>query len=101
MRTLSIAAAAAIGLAASAGIANAQATNFAPVSGTARAYYGNGSDVPGRWSRDYRTRDYWDSRAMARSPRLRAAPGYYYAPGYRTEGIPPALYHAGDPQYWR
>ena len=37
MRTLSIAAAAAIGLAASAGIANAQATNFAPVSGTARA----------------------------------------------------------------
>jgi hypothetical protein len=105
MRTFSILTAAALGLAAGVSLANAQATNFAPSSGDARAYYGGG-DVPGyRWRR---------SRAMARSqwgwsgPRAYyGAPygayyGYYgdYGPG-RTEGIPPALYHAGDPQYWR
>ena len=99
MRTLSILTAAALGLAASIGLANAQATNFAPVSGTARALYGS-SDVTG-----YQWRD---SRAMARGQRMRGStPGYYYAPRGtyygpgRTEGIPPALYHAGDPQYWR
>jgi hypothetical protein len=96
MRTLSILTAAALGLAASVSVANAQATNFARSSGDARAYYGGG-DVPG-----YRWRH---SRAMARSHWGWSAPGYYYGPRYgyygRTEGIPPALYHAGDPQYWR
>ena len=99
MRTLSILTAAALGLAANIGLAHAQATNFAPVSGTAQAYYGNGSDVPGPYSwRDGRA---MNSRAIARSQRMQwyGGPGYY-GPG-RTEGIPPALYHAGDPQYWR
>lgn len=54
--------------------------------------------MPGqRWSH---------SRAMARSYWV---PGDYYGPrrhyGYygsrRTDGIPPALYHAGDPQFWQ
>jgi hypothetical protein len=98
MRTLSILTAATLGLAASVSLASAQATNFAPTSGDARAYYGGG-DVPGqRWRH---------SRAYARSPWGWSAPGYYYAPrgsyyGWRrTQGIPPAMYHAGDPAYWR
>lgn len=89
---------AAIALVAGMGAANAQATNFAPHSGNARAYYGNGSDVPGYW--DHRA---MDRRAYARSPRVVRSYGPRYAPHPygRTEGIPPALYHAGDPQYWR
>jgi hypothetical protein len=100
MRTLSILSAAILGLCASTGFASAQATNVSPYSGGARAYYGGG-DVPGqRWRH---------SRAMARSYWV---PGDYYGPrrhygyyGYygsrRTDGIPPALYHAGDPQFWQ
>ena len=97
MRPLSILAAAALGLALGVGAANAQATNIAPTPGDARAYYGGG-DVPGqRWRH---------SRAYARAPwgwfGYYAAPRRYYGPrsyygSRRTGGIPPALYHAGDP----
>lgn len=45
MRILSIVTAAAIGIVASYGLASAQATNTAPVSGTAKSMSGTGSDV--------------------------------------------------------
>ena len=97
MKLSILSAAAAVALAATAGTASAQATNMSRHSGEARAYYGNGSDVPG-----------WNSYAMQRrghyAPRTYYGPRAYYGPRHRywrTEGIPPAMYHAGDPQYWR
>src|SRR5688500_4494950 len=102
MRTVSCLALAALGLAASVSLANAQATNFSRTPGDAPALYG---------SSDARYHRGWHRRAMA--PRYRmhwSHPGYYAYGSYggpyryyygRTEGIPPALYHAGDPQFWR
>lgn len=100
MRTLSILSAAALGLFASTGLASAQATNVSPYPGEARAYLGGG-DVPGqRWRRSYaRGADHWASGRYYGPRRYDHGP-YYYGPR-RTQGIPPALYHAGDPAYWR
>ena len=99
MRVFPILTAAAIGLAASTSLANAQATDFAPVYGTARAYYGNGSDVPGRGWRDGRA---MNSRAMARSHRTRwHARAYVPRIGRPASVYSRPMYHAGDPQYWR
>lgn len=96
MRKLFILTATALGVAAGTSFANAQATNFAPVSGMAPALYGSSDAYHYRATR----------RSQPRSHRWhhRGYDSYGYVPraGYRsTEGIPPALYHAGDPQYWR
>lgn len=100
MRTFSILSIAALGLLATTSLASAQATNFSQYSGEARAYLGGG-DVPGRrWRRGYvRGADHWASDTWT-SGGYYGPRGNYYAPR-RTQGIPPALYHAGDPQYWR
>ena len=102
MRTVSILTAAALGLAASVSLANAQATNFSPTPGDARAYYGGG-DVPGQRWRHSRARAHWYGPGYYHPGYAHyGSAGYYGGPyRYRTEGIPPALYHAGDPQYWR
>lgn len=89
MRMLWILTAAAIGLAATNGLANAQATNVAPQPGTAKRLSDNKTDA-------------MNSRAMARSKSVRTkSSAGKRSIVRRSRGMSPALYHAGDPRFWR
>ena len=90
----------ALALVAATGAASAQATNMSRHSGEARAYYGNGTDLPGFNNHAMQRRGYQVHRGYIVAPRA-GWHGPYRNRYWRTEGIPPALYHAGDPQYWR